>query len=382
MKNKSRDCENRARICINGMTENEQIRGPVRYIFELVNNLPQQKYEIYFIAGEWQKDVYRGIENKAKVKYFSLNKSKISRALFFMFYMPYFLLVNRISVYHIPDTNPLPIFSFSTKLISTIHDSAEYVIPFRFSKYQAFARRIISRLQAKYSDLIITVSESSKKDIVKYLRVPQEKIEVVYNGVTHKKITNEDEVGNSKNVFSDGHYILYVGVLEQGKNVDKLVQAYAEVLDIISEDISLFLVGRKGNAYNMILSIVNEHPQLKDRVVIWDYVSEADLADLYNNALIFAYLSEYEGFGLPILEAMSYGIPVVTSNLSSLSEVAGTSAYTVSPLIPDIKKALLKLVLNEKERSRLSILGLQRAAHFSWKKCGVETENIYSKLLN
>ena len=149
------------RICVNGMTENNQIRGPVRYIYEIVANMSVDKFDIFLIAGEWQKDIYGPLENKVKVLYYDINRSKVSRALFFMFYMPWFLNSSKIDLYHIPDTNPLPIFRGETKIISTIHDCAEYVVPHRFSRSQAFFRRVISRVQAKLSDSIITDSQSS-----------------------------------------------------------------------------------------------------------------------------------------------------------------------------------------------------------------------------
>lgn len=362
------------RICVNGMTENNQIRGPVRYIYEIVANMSVDKFDIFLIAGEWQKDIYGPLENKVKVLYYDINRSKVSRALFFMFYMPWFLNSSEIDLYHIPDTNPLPIVKGKVKIVSTVHDCAEYVVPHRFSYIQSFYRRVISRLQVKFSDIVITVSQSSKDDILKYHNVLKDEVVVIYNGVT-KIIDDVNEIEG------EDPYILYVGVLEREKNVEKLVEAFA-LLDMdLTRNLKLYLVGRKGNGYEEVQQIINKY-SLSEKVVLFGYVDDRELKSLYKNALIFAYLSEYEGFGLPVLEAMQYGIPVITTNKSSLKEVAGNAALLTDTTIDEIKNNLAILLMDEEKRQYYSRLGVCKAKEYSWQKAATDTGELYCSLFH
>lgn len=363
------------KVCINGMTENEQIRGPVRYIYEIVANMPHDNYEVVLIAGSWQKDIYRDLESKVSVHYYDINRSKVGRALFFMLYMPWVLNRLRVDVYHIPDTNPLPIMRFGAKIISTIHDCAEYVVPHRFSRFQSLYRRIISAIQAKYSDLIITVSKSSMRDICKYLPVDESKVRVIYNGIT----SFENNARQVKESGSEG-YILYVGVLEKEKNVDKLLLAYAALPRALRDGLKVYLVGRKGNDYENIQSVINSHG-LQDDVCIHGYVSDNELDGLYRSATVFAYLSEYEGFGLPILEAMQYGIPVLTTNKSSLNEIAGDAALKTDTSVEAIAKSLSRLLSSDELREKYVALGLEKCKKFTWIKAAEETATLYEQMV-
>ena len=362
------------RICVNGMTENNQIRGPVRYIYEIVANMPVDKFDIFLIAGKWQKDIYGPLEKKVKVVYFDINRSKVSRALFFMFYMPWFLKLSKIDLYHIPDTNPIPIVKGRVQIVSTVHDCAEYVVPHRFSYIQSFYRRVISRLQVKFSDIVITVSHSSKDDILKYHNLLQNKVVVIYNGVT-KIIDDKIELEGAAT------YILYVGVLEREKNVEKLVEAFALLDKGLKQNLKLYLVGRKGNGYEEVQQIINKY-SLFEKVVLFGYVDDRELKRLYTNALIFAYLSEYEGFGLPVLEAMQYGVPVITTNKSSLKEVAGNAALLTDTTIDEIKNNLTLLLMDKEKRQYYSRLGIDKAKEYSWQKAASDTGELYSSLFH
>jgi len=366
------------RICINGMTENEQIRGPVRYIYEIVSNMPTSDFDIYLIAGKWQKCVYESLEMKVNVIYFDINQSKLSRALFFIFYMPMVIKIYNIDIYHIPDTNPLPLFRRKAKVISTIHDCAEFVVPGRFSFFQTVFRKIISRFQALFSDCIITVSQSSKDDILKYHAISRTKVHVVYNGITRLPVELNDVPirEERKNI----PYILYVGVLEKEKNVERLVEAFSQLKEGLKQSVKLYLVGRKGNAYDAICYVINKY-SLHDSVEIFGYVEDYELNNLYEHALVFAYLSEYEGFGLPILEAMQYGIPVLTSNKSSLKEVAGDAALLTDTSVKDIKNNLTLLLSDVEMREMYKAKGKCKAQEFCWQKAAIETGLLYKQII-
>lgn len=372
------------KILINVMTENEQIRGPVRYMYELIQNFElKDDQTIYLVAGIWQKNIFDKFESeKIKVLYFDIKKDRISRALFFLLRVPFILAKYKIDVYFLPDTNPY-LFNFSrTKVVSTIHDSAEYVIPYRFSKFQSIYRKSISKIQAVCSNHIITVSNSSKKDLIKYLSIAPSKITVIHNGVT-KMFGNEL---NNTNIVVEGidltanKYILYVGVLEKGKNVDRLVEAYSQIKDKISERIKLYIVGRKANNIVEIQNIINENSLEKD-VILFDYITDHELSSLYQNATIFAYLSEYEGFGLPILEAMNFRLPILTANNSSLIEVAGNAALLSDSDVESITNNLCKIIEDKILQSNLIANIDEHLKQFDWKISAKNTLEVIEKLM-
>ncbi len=367
----------RIRVCINGITENNEIRGPVRYIYELAAHLATDRFEILLIAGEWQREVYHTLEDRITVRYFDIGRSKVSRALFFSLSMPKLLRSMSIDVYHIPDTNPLPFAHCGARIISTIHDSAEFVVPFRFSWYQALYRRVISKLQGRGSDAVLTVSESSRRDLIKYLGIAPGLVTVTHLGVT--PLANGDTPHPSNANRPQPQYILYVGVLENAKNVDRLVEAYATLAPELRQQFALYLVGRKANAYAKIRQLI-EQRGIDEQVRVFGYVGDDELNQLYSNACIFAYLSEYEGFGLPILAAMHYGLPVLAGNKTSLPEVAGDAALIVDTSISSIAHGLDTLIRDADLRTELAKRGLERAANFRWENTARETENVYHQV--
>lgn len=358
------------------MTENGEIRGPVRYIYELVNHLDSALFEIVLIAGVWQKDVYAPLSSRARVLYFDINRSRIWRALFFVFAVPLILKRHRIDVYHVPDTNPLPAFRFGAKIVSTIHDMAEYAVPYRFGKCQAMCRRFISRIQARRSHYVITVSRASRDDLVKYLHIPEGKIDVIHQGAPLRQPCTFDRNQDA----TAQHYVLYVGVLERAKNVDRLVEAYCSLPVETRQSTRLYLVGRKGNAYPRIEELI-EQRGMASEIRMAGYVDDIELENLYRGATVFAYLSEYEGFGLPVIEAMRYGVPVLTSNKSSLPEIAGSAAITVETNVKSIASALEQLLSNESLRNELSSKGVRRAAEFSWERTARKTGSVYARAM-
>lgn len=368
----------RARVCINGITENSEIRGPVRYIYELVAHLDTTRYEIVLLAGEWQRKVYGPLEDRVEILYFDIGQSKASRALFFFLSMPRLLRTMAIDVYHIPDTNPLPISRRGVCVVSTIHDSAEFVVPFRFLWYQAAYRRVISKIQGRWSDAVLTVSESSRRDLVKYLGIAPEAVTVTPLGVTPLADCDDPELrdGTSQQL----PYILYVGVLENVKNVDRLVEAYAALAPDLRQQFSLFLVGRKANAYPRICRLIEQHG-IGDRVRIFGYVGDDELNRLYAGAVVFAYISDYEGFGLPILEAMRYGLPVLAANKTSLPEVAGDAALLVDTQVESIARGLDALLRDAGLRQKLAKKARIRVSGFRWENTARATEQVYDRVL-
>jgi glycosyltransferase involved in cell wall biosynthesis len=377
MKEIEQRMQRRIRLCVNGMADNNEIRGPVRYIYELVRRIDTNYFDIILIAGIWQKEIYRELESSIRVLYFNVKRGKWSRAAFFAFAMPRILKENAIDVYHIPDTKPLPFYS-RAKIVSTIHDAAEFVVPYRFGRFQSLYRIIVEHILARRSDALITVSHSSKADLVKYLGIKAERVEVIHIGAT--AFVAADTAKGPTFRRPGALSILFVGVLEYGKNVDRLVAAFGSLPLKIRNSAHLYLVGRKGNDYPKICEVIAQFG-IQDQVEMLGYVDDQTLAALYRDASVFAYVSEYEGFGLPVVEAMLRGLPVLTSNRSSLPEVAGSAALVVETDIPSISLGLERLLTDEDLRKELAQRGPARAAELDWAVTARETEKVYLRVM-
>lgn len=370
--------QRRIRLCVNGMTNNGEIRGPVRYIYELVRRLDTKYFDIILVAGVWQKEIYRELESSIRVLYFSVNQGQWSRAVFFAVAMPRILRENAIDVYHLPDTNPLPLGFSGAKVVSTIHDTAEFVVPYRFGRLRSLYRIAVQRIQALRSDRLITVSHSSKADLVKYLGIKAERIEVIHNGATALVAA---DIANGPTFRRSGILsVLYVGVLENGKNVERLVAAFGSLPRNVRDSSYLYLVGRKGNALSRICETITQFG-IQSQVEMLGYVDDQTLAALYRDASIFAYVSEYEGFGFPVVEAMLRGLPVLTSNRSSLPEVAGSAALIVETDVPSISRGLERLLTDEDLRKELTRKGQARAAEFDWATTARRTQEVYLRVM-
>ena len=239
--------------------------------------------------------------------------------------------------------------------------------------------RLKDLLQLKYMGLysikkaqkILTISEFSKKEIVKYYNYPEKDIVVTYPGVNNFKY----QISNIKFQISKvtGKYILFVGTVQPRKNIQRLIGA----LEQLDEDIQLVIVGKKGWLYESIFAAIAKSSK-KENIVYLDYVTEDTLVHLYQNALCFVLPSLYEGFGLPVVEAMNYGCPVVVSNTTSLPEVAGDVGIYVNPEdVTDIAQGLKKaLQLTKKDRESIVRKGKEQAQKFTWENCARKTIDV------
>ena len=272
----------------------------------------------------------------------------------------------------------------NSKLISTIFDLTVIKMPFLYPSsvkpFHFWVKKAVER-----SDMIITISHTSKKDIVDLLGVPPSRIAVTYlaHDEKFKPISDEAEIKKviSKYGIADP-YIMYVGTLGRNKNLPPPVRAF-KIFKEHSRNTAhkLVIVGAKAWRYEEITQSVIE-TGLSDDVIMLGYVDERDMPFIYNGCDIFAYVSLYEGFGLPALEAMACGKPSVLSNNSSLPEVAQDAAILVNPLdASEIADAFVRLFSDDKYKKNLARRAIERAAQFSWKRCASETLSVYSSLL-
>jgi len=294
-----------------------------------------------------------------------------------------------IDLIHFPYFEPffltLPIVK-RKKTVVTVHDLTPLVFPGFFpAGIKGKIKWNIQKILLKQANRIITDSISSKNDIVRFVGYPEEKIDVVYlaAGEQFKKL----EIGNwkleiEKKYGLPNSFLLYVGDVTWNKNLPRLIKA------AIKADIQLVMVGKalteedfdKNNSWNQDLAEVQKLAENKN-IIRLGFVPTEDLIALYNMATVFVMPSIYEGFGLPILEAMSCGCPVVTSKEGSIPEVAGDAAFYVDAYSEeDIAKGIKKVFKDNKFREDLSEKGIRHAKRFSWEKTAAHTMEVYEKL--
>ncbi len=262
--------------------------------------------------------------------------------------------------HYAPRLCPVPV-------VVTIHDLSYFYYPEEFLKKDLYKLESWTKYSVQKANKVIAVSQNTKKDLSKFYQVPDSKVRVIYNG--YEKLLQNSRV---KNQIVTGPYILYVGTLQPRKNVSLLIRAFNKFRQNNS-NFRLAVVGRKGWLYQEIFDQVKQL-ELEKEVIFTDYITDAQLVELYRNAFCFVLPSLYEGFGIPILEAMNYGCPVISSNVSSLPEIGGNACLYFNP--KNEKELLKKLVdLKESETLRNSLIkkGKEQIKKFSWQKCADET---------
>ncbi|GAA4809434.1 hypothetical protein GCM10011365_15850 [Marinicella pacifica] len=263
-------------------------------------------------------------------------------------------------IFHL--TTPWPVKIPGVKTVVTIHDLIPLKIPFTtldFKKYFYY----LFKQAAESADLILSVSEHTKKDIINIYGVSEDKIKVTYQSYRASKTVNHDDAKTYLKAqnLTPQKYILFVGNIEPKKNIKQLIQAMAYV----KKGYKLAVVGRKAWMHESQLKGLNNFLK-KDDYVFLDYVPEYELGMLYQNATCLVMPSLYEGFGLPVLEAMQHDCPVICSNRSSLPEVAGDAAIYIDPYqFGEIRDAINSLIEHPTKRAGMIKKGRERVAFFS-----------------
>ena len=260
-------------------------------------------------------------------------------------------------VFYSPSFMP-PAFS-KTPFIFTVHDLMHL---FYYSKlHKIYYEQVIARLAPK-AKKIITVSHFSKSQLVDILGIPEDLIKVIYNGVDHHFLHNEEEFESAR------PYFLYVGNRRKNKNVPAMLSAFAKAR--IPNEFMFFLSGNSDAELDVLIGSLG----IQKRVRFLGFIEEQDLPKIYKGAHATLFASLMEGFGLPIIESMASGTPVLTSNTSSLPEIAGGAALCVEPTdISAIAVGIEKLVNEEEFYVDCMVKGLVRAQEFSWEKTAAET---------
>lgn len=289
-----------------------------------------------------------------------------------------------IDLFHIPQNGIGLDESISCKKVITIHDLIPYIMPETVG--DGYLNKFLSTLPKliELSDGIITVSEYSKKDILRFFPVDENKIYVTplaadkkYKPLDKKKCKQD-----LKKIYNIADpFILYIGGFSPRKNVKSLIFAFSKIYKDLPKAYSLVITGANKDSLGELLNL-SCNLKISSRIKFTGFIPEEHLPWFYNASDIFVYPSLYEGFGLPPLEAMSCGTPVITSNISSIPEVVRDAGILINPLNKqELEDALLNTLSSESILSELSSKGLQQSKLFSWRNTALATLDTYKKIL-
>ncbi len=262
------------------------------------------------------------------------------------------------------------------KTVVAIHDLSYFHFPNEFLKKDLYKLKNWTKYSVEKAVKIIAVSKTTKKDLIKFYNLPEEKVIVIYNGWERKKIKPKKPSFKLK----PKTFALFVSTIQPRKNIVRLATAFDKFKKETNSDLKLVIAGKKGWLWKQIFYEIENLENKKD-IVFTGYVNESELAWLYKNALFFLHPSLYEGFGLPVLEAFSWNLPVACSFAGSLPEVANEASLYFDPLnIEDIADKIKKLWEDKALREKLKKQGKERLKNFSWEKCGKETLEVITNV--
>lgn len=365
------------RIAILTLTTTNRVTGVAEYLINLLENLQQIDH-----VNEYY--IFTSLDNRYMFKLNNKNFHEIvvklrhdpwivQRPLYHIWqrmYLPRWCSRNKIDILHLPNTLFVP---SNMNVVVTVHDIADI----KTKKYSFLRTKI--RKKMIYSIIneassIITVSESTANDI---RALGGTNVTTIYNGFIHhgSQYNNGEEILERYGLKKKS-YFLFIGTFLKHKNIDRLIYAYKEFLKT-NDTIDLVLMGAPDNASKEIAKMILKE-ELGEKIKLMNYVDKNTKEVILKNASLFCMLSSYEGFGFPVLESQSLGTPVLTSNVSSLPEVAGYGAVTVDPHnIQEISKHMIQ-ILNDKELQKKIIQnGYVNIKRFSWNQCAVETLKMY-----
>jgi glycosyltransferase involved in cell wall biosynthesis len=294
-------------------------------------------------------------------------------------HVPWVLMREKPDVYHAPHY-VLPV-AVRSRSVVTIHDCIHLMFPQYLPNRAAYAyARGAMWSAARRSDRILTVSEASKRDILHFFNVPPDKISVVYNAID-ESIWEEpapEDIERVRERFQlDQRFVLYAGTIKPHKNLVRLIEAFAELRKGEFEELKLLIIGDEISKLPALRRAVHSQ-KLHKHVRFLGFLPDETLAALYRLASVFVFPSLYEGFGLPPLEAMASGTPVVTSNISSLPEIAGDAAVLVDPYdVGSIVEGMRRVLSDPTLANEMRLKGLIRARDFSWERSVLRTHEIY-----
>ena len=371
-------------IAMNGSMLDDHPTGVGIYSINVINNLSQlycndkvKKLTVFTPVTSYLNNTVRTIKIPGLVKSSRYGKlAAFSRFMWNTFYYPY--QVRDFDLLISPTTHGSFI---SSNQVITIHD----LISLRYkniSVHQRFYFKYFLPFLISKAKLIIAVSGTTKKDIVSYLKCPEEKVRVVYNGYDH---TNYFAIGGNQHLIERAYgvkkYLLAIGPTYPHKNFETLIQAYKELDDSVRIQYPLIIAGGKKKYVNTLKDLVKKL-DLEINIRFIGYVPIELMPSLYREAHVFIFPSLYEGFGIPLLEAMACGCPVITSNTSSMPEVCGDAAIYFDPLDKNaLKNAVMNLTRDKKLWNEMRERGIEQSKKFSWEQTAQNLKSVIENII-
>ena len=313
--------------------------------------------------------------------------NKILNLCFWYLRWPYVdLMLGGVDIFFMPNINFVAL-SQKTKMVLTIHDLSYEIFPQTFSIKRRLWHHILNpRKLCQKADQIIAVSESSKSDIISRWGISEKKVKVIYNGIPtdfeQLDHNNPKLIEIKEKYHLPFKFIFYLGTIEPRKNIPFIVKAYNHLRELNNPQLNkykLVIAGAKGWKTKNILSVMR-NAKFTDDIIFTSCITNEDKAAVYTLASLFVYPSFFEGFGIPVLEAMRCGVPTITSNTSSLPEVVGNGAIMIDPDKPDeLYSAMKELLLNRDFYANMQQQALRQAVRFNWKASARELLKIIEK---
>lgn len=367
------------RIGLDAHTLGSRVGGNETFIRNLVSSLSsvdvKNEYFVYAYSNEFVDGLINGVQN------FQFKNLKPKNPFIRIpFSLPQKMIEDRLDLfllqYAAPPICPAP-------YVLVVHDISYERYPEFFNKAELTRLRLLTPLSLRNASHVVTCSEFTKEDMIRHYRLSPKKISVIYYGKNEKyKLIKDTAALQATREKYDllKPYILYVGNIQPRKNLNRLLLAFKDLKDRERIPHNLVIVGNKAWLYSDVFKLIKDS-NLTNEIIVTGYVPEEELPLLYNAAELFVYPSIFEGFGFPVLEAMACGVPVVTSNSSSLPEVAGDGALLINPLsVSDMAQAMHKILTDTNLREELKEKGLRQAERFTWNKTANDFLKIFERV--
>lgn len=350
--------------------------GIGQYVFGLVRGLLDQHnaHEYVLFVLERDVDLFKFAEGRARIVTVPERfRPPIKDIFWHQTRLPQLVRELGVDVVHVPSYRRL-MWTRSCARVGTVHDLAAFEVKGKYDWARMFYGRVVARSLVWRQDNIIAISKTTATDMNKHFGLPTEHVSVIHNGLDHSRFFP----ARPERFTHDAPCFLYVSRLEHpAKNHWRLIQAFNQFKEVTRSKWKLVLAGGDWHGAEVIHRAAKESP-FADDIHMLGFVSDADLPDLYRAADVFIYPSLYEGFGMPPIEAMACGCPVIVSPRGALAEVVGDAAYIVNPeQIDSIRLAMQRVATDDVARAQLRKAGLERAALFDWHRTATETLRVY-----
>ncbi|MFO7659513.1 MAG: glycosyltransferase family 1 protein [Candidatus Cloacimonadaceae bacterium] len=297
----------------------------------------------------------------------------LKKPLFSMFWhlyiLPFLIKNDEYDLILLPAGNRRLFARFPAQTVVTFHDLAQYYVPDKYDRFRMFYVKTIIPHYLRKAPIVMAISENTKNDLIKYYNLPLELIEVNYNGYNAEELKTDLSEADIRQVYNlQRPYFLYNSRIEHPvKNHLHLIRAFELLPDDVKENYDIVFTGIESRGSKEVFDYV-KGSLVKNNIKFLGYVDSNYMGALYKYADLYLFPSLYEGFGIPLLEAMACGIPVLCSNRSSLPEIGGDAVVTFDPeMHADIAAKILKVLNNPDLRHRMIERGLERVKHFSWQ---------------